>query len=93
MTKVLVVATAPVEPDEISSPIENRFGEDAEFKVIPLFPGSHPGGRIDEAQRRYGADEVVVVTRVSDEASWVGSGAVESERDRLHVPLTHLLVA
>ena len=121
MTKVLVVATAPVAPEEISSPIENRFGEDAEFTVIPLFGGSNmkrgasagprssgrdsgtesdrdrtmadPAGTIDEARRRYGADEVVVVTRISDEASWLGSGAVESARDRLDVPLTHLLVA
>ncbi len=52
-----------------------------------------PAGTIDQAQRRYGADQVVVVTRVSDEASWVGSGAVDSARERLHVPLTHLLVA
>ena len=93
MTKVLVVATAPLEPEEISSPIESRFGEDAEFKVISVLAGSSPAGKIDEAQRRYGADEVVVVTRVSDEASWVESGAVESERDRVHGPLTHLLVA
>ena len=93
MTKVLVVTTAPVGRDEITSPIESRFGEDAEFRVIPLFAESDPGDEIDEAQRRYGADEVVVVTRVSDEASWVGSGAVDSAREQLHVPLTHLLVA
>ncbi len=100
--KVLVVATAPIAPEEISSPIETRFGDDAEFTVVPLFAGSSPGGAtsvadaagmIDQARRRYGADQVVVVTRVSDEASWVGSGAVESARDRLEVPLTHLLVA
>jgi hypothetical protein len=100
VTKVLVVATAPVAREEISSPIENRFGEDAEFRVIPLFAGSNrattttdPAGAIEEARRRYGADEVVVVTRVSDEDSWVGSGAVDSARERLDVPLTHLLVA
>jgi hypothetical protein len=102
MTKVLVVVTAPVAPDEISSPIENRFGGDAEFTVIPLFARSDrggevvvadPAGMIDQARRRYGADQVVVVTRVSDEESWVGSGAVESARDQLEVPVTHLLVA
>jgi hypothetical protein len=93
VTKVLVVATAEVAPEEISSPIEDRFGEDAEFAVIPISGGSNRAGTIAEARRRYGADEVVVVTRVSDEASWVETGAVESARDRLDFPLTHLLVA
>jgi hypothetical protein len=119
VTKVLVVATSPVAREEISSPIEDRFGEDAEFAVIPIFAGSNrdvttshgsdglelvgggdgeertadPAGTIADARRRYGADEVVVVTRVSEEASWVEAGAVESARERLGFPLTHLLVA
>lgn len=117
MIKVLVVATAPVAEDEISSPIEDRFGQGTELRVVPLFevavsrgPTTRPGGArprpggarledtadlgpIDEALRGFDADAVVVVTRVSDEGSWVGSGAVESARDRFGIPLTHLLVA
>lgn len=89
MTRVLVVATAPVAAEEISSSIGDRYGPTAEFRVI----SAEPVEAIDEAVERYGADVLVVVTRISDEASWRESGAVESVRDQFDVPLTHLLVA
>jgi hypothetical protein len=111
VTKVLVVATAPVAEDEISSPIGDRFGQGTEFKVVPLLEPTVSRGRsstrrgsavledpadlgtIDEALRGFDADAVVVVTRISDEASWLASGAVESARDQFTIPVTHLLVA
>jgi hypothetical protein len=83
------------------------LGQGTELRVVKLFeptarPTTRPGraledtadlGTIDEALRGFDADAVVVVTRVSDEASWLGTGAVESARDRFAIPLTHLLVA
>jgi hypothetical protein len=105
VTKVLVVATARVAEAEISSPIGERFGEGTEVKMVPLLEGSTTRqetavlegtadlGTIDEALRGFDADAVVVVTRISDEASWLASGAVESVRDQFAIPLTHLLVA
>jgi hypothetical protein len=47
---------------------------------------------IIDALRTFDADEVVVVTRTADEASWLEHGTVEAARDRLKLPVTHLVV-
>jgi len=48
---------------------------------------------IDDALRTFDADEVVVVTKSADEASWLERGAGASARERFDVPVTHLVVA
>jgi hypothetical protein len=95
MTKrVLVVATSHVEAGKIESPIDERYGRRAEIKVVAPFADEPvPLEAIDEAVHDFGADELVVVTNVSEEASWLESGTVESARDRFDVPVTYLLVA
>jgi hypothetical protein len=103
MRRVLVVVTARVEAEELSPPLQGRFGRDAQVRILRPQPSTEPDGRvatgpdsvqaIDDALREFDADVVVVVTRMSDEASWRETGTVESARDHFDVPITHLLVA
>ena len=88
-TRVLVVATSDIEVDELTQPLHRRFGR-ADVRLL------RRGGAleaIDEALRRDEIEEVVVVTRRSDEESWREAGEVEAARDRLGVPVSHLLLA
>jgi hypothetical protein len=87
--RVLVVAMAEIEADEIRRPLHRRYGgADVRF----LGRGTALDA-IDDALRRDEIEEVVVVTRRSDEESWREAGEVEAARDRLGVPVSHLLVA
>jgi hypothetical protein len=47
---------------------------------------------IADALRTFPADEVIIVTHHDDEATWLEAGSGENARDRLPVPVTHLVV-
>jgi hypothetical protein len=85
-----VVATSNIEAAEIRQPLDRRFGCGAEVRFLPS-PAALDA--IDAALRQDAIQEVVVVTRRSDEESWREAGEVEAARDRLGVPVSHLLVA
>lgn len=46
----------------------------------------------EDAVRTFRPDEVVIATRPGDEASWVEEGALERVRERVAVPVTHVVV-
>jgi GABA permease len=48
---------------------------------------------IEDALREFHADEIVVVTRPEDDASWLESGSGEEAEERFPVPVTHLVVS
>ena len=50
-----------------------------------------PVQAIEDALREFPADEVIVVTRPGDEASWLEAGAGEEAKRRFRVPVTHLV--
>jgi hypothetical protein len=86
---VLVVATSDIEADEISQPLHRRFGH----TNLRFLRRGTALETIDDALRQDEIEEVVVVTRRSDAESWREAGEVEAARDRLGVPVSHLLVA
>ncbi|HEX4520490.1 MAG TPA: hypothetical protein VH063_13000 [Gaiellaceae bacterium] len=47
---------------------------------------------IDDAVRTFDPDEVVLVTKSDDDASWLESGADEAARRRFDIPITHVVV-
>ena len=51
-----------------------------------------PVQAIEDALRRFPADEVIVVTRPGDEASWLEKDSAEAASERFGVPVTHLVV-
>jgi len=51
-----------------------------------------PVQAIEDALRTFTADEVIVITREGDEASWLEQDAGAAARERFAVPVTHLTV-
>jgi nucleotide-binding universal stress UspA family protein len=51
-----------------------------------------PVQAIEDALRQFPADEVIVVTRPGDEASWLEKDSAEAASERFGVPVTHLVV-
>ncbi len=47
---------------------------------------------IQDALRAFPADEVIIVTRSEGEASWLERGTGPTARERLSLPITHLVV-
>jgi hypothetical protein len=132
--KLLVVATAPVDPGPLRDAVREHAGDEAEIRVVA--PASDlsalqwlasdedkareeaagvatqaaetvepeaarteaevgdtdPVQAIEDALRSFPADEVLVVTRPDDEASWLEEDSAEEARERFGVPVTRLTV-
>jgi GABA permease len=52
-----------------------------------------PAQAIEDAIRTFKPDEIVLVTKGDDDATWLEIGADEAARRRLHVPITHIVVS
>lgn len=51
-----------------------------------------PLASIEDELRRYGADEVIVVTHPAERRNWIEAGMLERVRDELDIPVTHAVV-
>ena len=51
-----------------------------------------PVRAIADALRAFPADEVIVVTRSDDQATWLEAGTGKTAQERLALPVTHLVV-
>ena len=51
-----------------------------------------PVQAIEDALRTFPADEVLVVTRPDDDASWLEQDSAQEARERFGVPVTRLTV-
>jgi hypothetical protein len=132
--KLLVVATAPVEPGPLREAVRTHGGEGAEIRVVapasdvsPLqwlandeddareeargiaakaagtveqeavrteaeVGDTDPVQAIEDALRTFPADEVLVVTRSDEDATWLEQDSSEEARERFGVPVTRLTV-
>ena len=132
--KLLVVATAPVEPGPLRDAVREHAGDEAEIRVVapasdvsPLqwlasdedaarekaaerclrgrrergpeaarteaeVGDTDPVQAIEDALRTFPADEVLVVTRPEDDASWLEQDSAQEARERFGVPVTRLTV-
>jgi hypothetical protein len=132
--KLLVVATAPIEPGPLQDAVRAHAGDEAEIRVVapasdvsPLqwlasdedearekaavvateaaesvgpeaartdaeVGDTDPVQAIEDALRTFPADEVLVVTRSEDDASWLEQDSAEEARERFGVPVTRLTV-
>ena len=52
-----------------------------------------PVKAIEDALRTFDADEVLVVSRPDDQASWLEQGSGDTAQARFHLPVTHITVA
>ena len=132
--KLLVIATAPVEPGPLRDAVRHHAGDEAEIRVVapasdvsPLqwlasdedkarekaakvasgaaesvepeaarteteVGDTDPVQAIEDALRTFPADEVLVVTRPGDDASWLEEDSAQEARERFGVPVTRLTV-
>ena len=132
--KLLVIATAPVEPGPLRDAVREHAGDEAEIRVVapasdvsPLqwlasdedkardkaadvaseaaesvepeasrteaeVGDTDPVQAIEDALRTFPADEVLVVTRPDDDASWLEEDSAQEARERFGVPVTRLTV-
>ena len=132
--KLLVIATAPVEPGPLRDAVREHAGDAAEIRVVapasdvsPLqwlasdedkardkaadvaseaaesvepeasrteaeVGDTDPVQAIEDALRTFPADEVLVVTRPDDDASWLEEDSAQEARERFGVPVTRLTV-
>ena len=63
--------------------------EDVEARV----GDSNPVKAIEDALREFAADEVLVVTRPDDDASWLEEGSGETAQKRFALPVSRVTVA
>jgi hypothetical protein len=54
---------------------------------------SDPVTAIEDALREFPADEVLVITRPDDDASWLEAGSGEEAQSRFHLPIRLVTVA
>jgi len=132
--KLLVIATAPVEPGPLRDAVRDHAGDEAEIRVVapasdvsPLqwlasdedkardkaadvaseaaesvepeasrteaeVGDTDPVQAIEDALRTFPADEVLVVTRPDDDASWLEEDSAQEARERFGLPVTRLTV-
>ncbi len=60
--------------------------------VEALVGDSDPVKAIEDALRRFPADELIVITRPDEEAEWLEEGSGEEAQNRFSLPVTHLVV-
>jgi GABA permease len=47
---------------------------------------------IEDALRRYGADELIISTHTPERSHWLEAGVVQRAREQLDIPVTHVVV-
>lgn len=85
--RILVVASAAARPEHCLESLR-RFGVEAHGHV----GGCDPLRAIEDALRTFRADEVVLATHPPGRSHWLEQGLVERAKERLEVPLHHVVV-
>jgi hypothetical protein len=80
---------------EIAGRASGRLAEDTPGATVTARAGdSDPLLAIEDALAEFAADEIVVVTRPEDEATWLEEAIAEGGAISIHgVPVTHLVMA
>jgi hypothetical protein len=79
------------EAAEIAGEAERAAAPEA-ARVETEVGDSDPVQAIEDALRRFPAEEVLVVTRPGDEANWLEKDAAEAASERFGLPVTQLVV-
>jgi hypothetical protein len=69
---------------------ESAAAVEGEARVETEVGDTDPVQAIEDALRTFPADEVIVITREGDDASWLEADAGAEANERFGVPVTHL---
>jgi hypothetical protein len=62
------------------------------FKANGEIGDSDPNVAIEDALRVFSADEIVISTHPPDRSRWLERGVVDKARERIELPITHVIV-
>jgi GABA permease len=69
-----------------------RWAHDQGFEAVGIVGDSSPLIAIEDALRRFGADELIISTHIPERSHWLEAGVVERAREELDIPVTHVTV-
>jgi GABA permease len=69
-----------------------RWAHDQGFEAVGMVGVDTPLIAIEDALRRYGADELIISTHIPQRSHWLESGVVDRARAELDIPVTHVMV-
>jgi hypothetical protein len=79
------------EAADVAEESARAVGDEARVEDVEV-GDTDPVQAIEDALREFPADEVLVVTRAGDEATWLEKDAGGEARERFNVPVTQLTV-
>jgi GABA permease len=62
------------------------------FEAVGMVGDDSPLIAIEDALRRFGADELIISTHIPERSHWLEAGVVERARAELDIPVTHVVV-
>jgi GABA permease len=69
-----------------------QWAHEQGFEAVGMVGADSPLIAIEDALRRYGADELIISTHIPERSHWLESGVVERARAQLDIPVTHVVV-
>jgi hypothetical protein len=69
-----------------------HWAHDQGFEAVGLVGDASPLIAIEDALRRFGADELIISTHIPERSHWLEAGVVERAREELDIPVTHVMV-
>jgi GABA permease len=68
------------------------WAHDQGFEAVGMVGADSPLVAIEDALRRYGADELIISTHTPERSHWLEAGVVQRAREQLDIPVTHVVV-
>jgi GABA permease len=69
-----------------------RWAHDQGFEAVGMVGDVSPLIAIEDALRRFGADELIISTHIPERSHWLEAGVVDRARSELDIPVTHVTV-
>jgi hypothetical protein len=83
---------ARTEAEKVARETSKAVGETGKVEEAEI-GDPDPVQAIEDALRTFPADELIIVTRSGEDASWLEQGSLEEARERFQLPITHLVLS
>jgi hypothetical protein len=83
---------ARTEAEKVARETSKAVGETGKVEEAEI-GDPNPVQAIEDALRTFPADELIIVTRSGEDASWLEQGSLEEARERFQLPITHLVLS
>jgi hypothetical protein len=83
---------ARAEAQKVARETSKAIGETGKVEEAEI-GDPDPVQAIEDALRKFPADELIIVTRSGEDASWLEQGSLVEARERFRLPTTHLVLS